>query len=248
MVIGGRLASAILKRYSFSSHETNFYEGKSKLEACLGQDVWKHLEGKRVLDFGCGDGAEVIEIAQRGIAQSVCGVDINQQSLTRAKARAQAAGVMREGMFSDRVPPGSVDVIISLDAFEHYPEPDLILQTMHDLLTPNGCVLVSFGPPWYHPLGSHIVLFPWSHMVLKERAILRWRSQFKTDGATRYEEVENGLNRMTIQRFTRLVRESGFGLRQLDPVPIRGLRRLHNRLTREFTSALVRSELRKAIP
>ena len=35
------------------------------------------------------------------------------------------------------------------------------------------------------------------------------RNRFRDDGAVRYEDVEGGLNRMTVARFERLVRESG---------------------------------------
>jgi hypothetical protein len=50
---------------------------------------------------------------------------------------------------------------------------------------------------------------------------------------------------MTIARFERLVSASPFILERLETVPIRRLAPLHNRLTREFTTAIVRAELRR---
>jgi hypothetical protein len=73
----------------------------------------------------------------------------------------------------------------------------------------------------------------------------RWRSNFKSDGATRFSEVAGGLNQMTIARFEGLVTASAFVIKKLDLVPIRALRRLHNRLTKEFTTALVRCRLQR---
>ena len=65
-----------------------------------------------------------------------------------------------------------------------------------------GCIFVSFGPTWYHPLGGHLFsVFPWVHILLTEDALIRWRAQFKTDGARKFGEVEDGLNQMTIRRF-----------------------------------------------
>jgi hypothetical protein len=36
-----------------------------------------------------------------------------------------------------------------------------------------------------------------AHLIFKERALIRWRAGFKTDGATRFGEVAAGLNQMT---------------------------------------------------
>lgn len=245
MLIRGLLAERILSRYRFSGHDGNYYEGKSKLEACLGKEVWSKLAGKRVLDFGCGEGTEVIEIASKGVAESVCGVDIVQRSLDRAEQRAKGAGLFEPGMFRREPPSGAFDVVISLDAFEHYPDPLSILKTMYDLVVPGGSVLVSFGPPWYHPWGSHLVIFPWAHLVFTERSLMEWRAKFKTDGAKRFNEVEGGLNQMTIGRFVKLVRASGWHLGKLELIPIRGVGFLHNRLWREFMTSSVRAELVK---
>ena len=138
------------------------------------------------------------------------------------------------------------DIIISLDAFEHFAEPAAVLRVMDGLLKPEGQVVASFGPTWYHPLGGHLFsVFPWAHLLLSEEALIRWRSGFKTDGATRFGEVAGGLNQLTIREFERIVAESPFQFATLEPVPIRKLRRLHNRLTREFTTSVVRCRLVK---
>jgi hypothetical protein len=94
--------------------------------------------------------------------------------------------------------------------------------------------------------------FPWTisrgagqHLILSEKALIEWRSDFKTDGATRFGEVAGGLNQMTIRRFEKLVEDSPFLLSSLVLVPIRKLRWLHNRWTREFTTAVIRCRLVK---
>jgi hypothetical protein len=74
---------------------------------------------------------------------------------------------------------------------------------------------------------------------------MRWRSDFKVDGATRFSEVEGGLNQMTIARWLKLVAASPLRIAQLELVPIRGLRRAHSRWTREFTTSLVKARLVK---
>jgi hypothetical protein len=38
-------------------------------------------------------------------------------------------------------------------------------------------------------------------VIFSEKALIRWRSTFKTDRATRFSEVAGGLNQMTIAKF-----------------------------------------------
>ena len=57
--------------------------------------------------------------------------------------------------------------------------------------------------------------------------------------------MAGGLNQLTIREFERTVTESSFQFASLESVPIRKLRWLHNRLTREFTTAIVRCRLVK---
>lgn len=216
------------------------YEGRSKLEVLMGPGIWDRIRGKTVLDFGCGSGTEAVEMAEHG-ASRVIGVDIDEPSLLRAKQQAQERGVSDRTVFA-RQTDEPVDVIVSLDAFEHFADPDAILRTMAQRLRPGGEVIVSFGPPWLHPLGGHYFsVFPWAHLVVSEPALVRWRSRYKSDGFRSI--AETGLNRMTIGRFQRTVERSPLRFSSFKAVPIRPLRRFHTRLTREFTSATVRCTL-----
>jgi hypothetical protein len=79
--------------------------------------------------------------------------------------------------------------------------------------------------------------------LFTERSLIRWRSDFKCDGAARFGEVEGGLNQMTIRRFEHLVAASEFEFASFDAVPIRPMRFLASRLTREFTTSTVRCRL-----
>jgi SAM-dependent methyltransferase len=222
----------------------NVYEGKSKLSILMGDEFFAKIRGKIVIDFGCGEGSEAIEIAQRG-AKRVIGIDIREEVLQTARQRAVNTDVQNTCAF---VPSTSelADIVVSVDAFEHFADPAEILRIMSTLLQPAGEVLVSFGPTWYHPLGGHLFsVFPWAHLIFSEKALIRWRSTFKTDGATRFGEVAGGLNQMTIERFEELIADSPLKFDSLELVPIKKLRRFHNRFTREFTTAIVRCRLVK---
>ena len=248
-VIGGALGYRLLRRMSSEGSTAcsgAAYHGRSKLEVLLGPGIWERVAGRVVLDYGCGAGQDAIDLARRG-ARRVIGLDVVPRYLAEARRAAAAAGVAVH--FTERVEE-PVDVIISLDAFEHYGDPASALGHMASLLAPGGVVLAAFGPTWYHPYGGHLFsVFPWAHLVFTEGALLRWRADFKTDGATRFAEVEGGLNRMTIRGFERLVASSPLRCARLEPVPIRGWRPLvRSRLTREAFTAVVRCELQPASP
>ena len=221
------------------------FAGKSKLQSLLGSELVRTAVGKTVIDFGCGEGREAIELAKIG-ARKVIGIDIRKECLNIARANAKAEGTCDVCEFTTST-ESLADMIVSIDSFEHFEEPAHILKTMDALLVPGGEVLISFGPTWYHPLGGHLFsVFPWAHLLFSEAALMRWRSDFKSDGATRFGEVAGGLNQMTIRRFERMVQESPFQLKSIECVPIRKLTAIHNRWTREFTTAIVRCQLVKA--
>ena len=221
------------------------YTGKSKLRVLL-PGIEDEIKDRVVLDFGCGPGAEAREMALLG-AKRVIGLDISEKWLQLAREQAENAGIADRCEFVSRV-TSPVEVIVSVDAFEHFAEPDAVLRTMYSLLAPGGRLFISFGPTWYHPLGGHLFsVFPWAHVVLQEKALIRWRTQFKNDGARKFSEVEGGLNQMTIRHFEEILKRSPFAVEKFELVPIRRLKPLHNQITREFLTAIVRCTLRKPL-
>lgn len=244
-VIGGTLGYHLLKLISKGKTESTHggaYANKSKLEALLGPDFWRDIKDKVVIDFGCGPGEVSVEMAQRG-ARKVIGIDIQERWLAMARAHAARAGVNDCCTFATQSAERA-DVIVTMDAFEHFDDPPSILRAMRELIKPDGCVIATFGPTWYHPLGGHhFSAFPWAHLIFSEKALIRWRSDFRTDGATCFREVAGGLNQMTIRRFERIVEQSPFRFGAFEAVPIRKLKPLANRLTREVTTSIVRCKL-----
>jgi hypothetical protein len=63
--------------------------------------------------------------------------------------------------------------------------------------------------------------------------------------ATRFEEVEGGLNQMTIRRVRQLAVGSLLEFETFETVPIRRLRALANPWTREFLTGSVRCRRRR---
>jgi 2-polyprenyl-3-methyl-5-hydroxy-6-metoxy-1,4-benzoquinol methylase len=196
----------ILKRISPGAPDCcsgSIYEGKSKLAALMGDEIFNKIAGKVIIDFGCGEGADAVEMAARG-AKRVIGIDIREDILRVARQKALSAGVQDTCLFVSSTKE-LADIVVSVDAFEHFADPAETLRSMNTILQRAGEALVSFGPTWYHPLGGHLFsVFPWAHLIFSEKALIRWRSTFKTDGATRFSEVARGLNQMTIAKFEEL--------------------------------------------
>jgi SAM-dependent methyltransferase len=216
--------------------------GAGKLSRLLGAELLASVRDRVVIDFGCGEGHESIEMA-KAHAKRVVGTDIREDMLELARLNAAKAGMDQICHFTTS-PEERADLVISIDAFEHFGDPKAVLRAFDDLLVPGGTAVISFGPTWYHPMGGHLFsVFPWAHLVFTESALLRWRADYRSDGAHKFSEVAGGLNQMTIRRFEDLVHRSPFRFARFEVVPITRLRLVHNRITREFTTSIVRCEL-----
>ena len=244
-IVGGTVGYKLLRyfaRVSPGNLVTTAYDGRSKMEQLFGPNIWQELNGKTVIDFGCATGAESVEIAQHTNAK-ITGLDIREDALAKARQRAKDAGVADRVRFASEVDE-KADVIISLDAFEHFADPPAMLRLMRGLLKDDGCVIACFGPTWYHPLGGHgFSVFPFAHLLFTENVLMRWYREISSSDARRFEEVRGGLNQMTISRFERIIDQSDFKFEKLEAVPIRKLRPLAHKLTREFTTSVVRCKL-----
>jgi len=212
------------------------------MEVLFGPEIWKELANKTVVEFGCEDGIEAMDMARHGVSR-VIGLDIRENALEVARRAAKAAGLDDRCTFTTEVKE-KVDIVVSLDAFEHFADPLAMLGVMRSLLKEGGYVLTCFGPTWYHPLGGHrFSIFPWAHLVFTEPVLLRWHRERFGGDAYHFEEVAEGLNQLTVRRFEEIVAQSEFEFESFKAVPIRRLNFLANKLTREFTTAVVRCKL-----
>jgi len=248
-VIGGSVGVQILRSINSTGQSAKMpdgippaYQNKSKLECLLGSNIWDQIRDKTVVDFGCGEGHEVVELAQHGARRAI-GVEPWPKWIASARERIVREGVSGRSEIVERWDESreKVDVIISLDSFEHYEDPAAILDLMYRMLKPGGFVLVAFGPPWYHPYGGHLFsVFPWAHLVFSERAMVTWRTSLPGK-EPRTSLLDAGINQMTVNRFERLVRNSAFAFKSFEAVPIR--RKRWPSWSREFTTSIVRCRL-----
>lgn len=189
-------------------------------------DLDRLVSGKTVLDFGCGSGRQSVALA-KDLGAVVTGVDTNSDILERAVNLASSYRLpIGACQFTSKLDGTKYDVIVTQNAMEHFPDPAAILQTMKEHLKPDGQILVTFSPPWFAPYGHHMHFFcklPWLNLMFSEKTVMKVRARYRSDGATRYTEVESGLNKMTLAKFERLVRESGLKVARKNYRGVKGL-------------------------
>ena len=182
------------------------------------------IRNRDVLDFGCGYGIQAIAMV-KAEAHHVVGIDLPRQTLEDRWKTHQALGLPNLELTTD-VGARKFDVVVSCSSFEHFSDPADILRRMREFAKPGGLVVVSFAEPWLSPRGSHCDGFtrlPWVNVLFPEASVMKVRSRYKNDGATRYEDIEGGLNRMTVAKFERLMRNSGMNVRELHLFSTKGL-------------------------
>ena len=100
-----------------------------------------NIDGKRVLDFGCGSGSNSLLLARRGAI--VCGVDISHDLLSIARQRLDRSTVPLRAQFvaasAHDLPleDGSFDLVFGI-AILHHLDLDLVSKEVHRVLKPGG--------------------------------------------------------------------------------------------------------------
>lgn len=186
------------------------------------------INGKNVVDFGCGAGTQAIAL-QKEENCNICAVDTNANILLEAKKNAADLGVNNEKLnFHEKVPTnlaGSFDVVISQNAMEHFPCPEIVLEQMKKLIHSKGKIFITFGPPWFAPYGSHMQFFcnfPWVNVFFSEKTVMNVRALYRNDGAKKYEEVASGLNKMSLKKFKTIVNNAELHIEYLNYNVVKG--------------------------
>lgn len=106
------------------------------------------LQGRKVLDVGCGGGLLAEAMARHGAAE-VLGIDLSTKALGVAELHAMDAEVMNlryrevtvEALATEM--PAAFDTVTCLEMLEHVPDPASVVQACADLVKPSGWVFFS---------------------------------------------------------------------------------------------------------
>ena len=107
--------------------------------------------GQTVCDLGCGNGYHALRLAERvGASGKILAVDIQQPMLDMLEERSAEAGLDNiELILGDtadpKIPDGSCDLILLVDVYHEFSDPETMLAKMRRALKPDGRIaLVEF--------------------------------------------------------------------------------------------------------
>jgi SAM-dependent methyltransferase len=106
--------------------------------------------GSRVLEAGCGIGAQTVTLAEKSPGAGITSIDLSGESLREAEARVRGAGLsnvsfLQADIFSLPFPDGSFDHVFLCFVLEHLPDPGLALSSLRRVLAPGGTITVIEG-------------------------------------------------------------------------------------------------------
>jgi SAM-dependent methyltransferase len=136
--------------HGYSAREaTRLQDQADTLVELLHHDT-RYPAGARVLEAGCGVGAQTITLAANSPEAIITAVDINPESLKVVAERVRERGLtnvtLRQADLLDPpFAPESFDHVFVCFVLEHLPEPTQILRRLRELLVPAGTITVIEG-------------------------------------------------------------------------------------------------------
>jgi len=115
--------------------------------------------GSRVLEAGCGVGAQTITLAKNSPGALITSIDISEASVSEARKKVEAAGFThvrfeQADIFNLSYEPASFDHIFICFVLEHLPRPVEALQMLKKYLKPGGTMTViegDHGSAYFYP-------------------------------------------------------------------------------------------------
>ena len=169
------------------------------------------LQGKKVLELGCGPGFEVWYLSHK-FGADAWGVDVAERKawavLEDDRTHYRCVDIADgSGLDAD-----SFDRVISFSVLEHVVHPHAVIAELYRILKPGGLIWLSAN---LHrgPKASHIfreVYFPFPHLLFSDDVIRQFRESHggKAAGAS-------WVNRLTWSQYEDYMRQTGFIIRSL---------------------------------
>lgn len=136
-------------KYDDASLAQRGRERAEEMLALVGSDAARLHD---CLDLGMWDGMACYALQQLG--KQTAGIDIRVEGIS---PQAAASGAHFAGMDAARLgfADDSFDLVFSYNSFEHFPEPDVVLQEATRVVRPGGYIYLNFGPLWLSARGAH---------------------------------------------------------------------------------------------
>lgn len=138
----------------------------------------RYPRGSRVLEVGCGVGAQTVLLARNSPGARFTSIDVSAASIAEARARVRAAGLdnvrlARADLFERPFPEEQFDHAFVCFVLEHLPDPARALTCVRARLRPGGSLTViegDHGSALFHPDGAEARRAIEALVVLQARA------------------------------------------------------------------------------
>lgn len=136
--------------HGYSDQESKRLLDQSHLLSSLFHKTTVFPDKSRVLEVGCGVGAQTVHLVKNNPSSRLVSIDLSLDSLRQAKSkvsnfRENHPVFMQANLFQLPFQSRSFDHIFVCFVLEHVANPVLALQTLYDLLKPNGTIHVIEG-------------------------------------------------------------------------------------------------------
>ncbi|GAA4069608.1 methyltransferase domain-containing protein [Actinomadura miaoliensis] len=146
--------------HGYSEHETRRLGDQADTLATLLHSGTAYPDGSRVLEVGCGVGAQTVHLVAGSPGAHIVAVDVSEDSLERARARvaAERPGARvewhRADLFDLPFPDAAFDHLFVCFVLEHLRDPARALAGLRRVLAPGGTITViegDHGSAIFHP-------------------------------------------------------------------------------------------------
>ena len=134
--------------------------------------------GSKVLEAGCGVGAQTVTLAKNSPGALITSIDISETSVNEAKIKAEHAGIKnvqfeQANIFDLSFEPQSFDHIFICFVLEHLPKPVEALRILKKYLKEGGTLTViegDHGSAYFYPDSEAAQKAIWCQVELQRRA------------------------------------------------------------------------------
>lgn len=127
------------------------------------------LQGKTVLDFGCGNGAQTMEFAGEGAHIVAADIGLENLGVLAGRLRETGSGTVMPVQYDGvhlPVRTASIDLVLSYEVIEHVDDEAAMLSELRRVLRPEGEMVISVpNKGWiFETHGARLPILKWNRV------------------------------------------------------------------------------------